>query len=353
MPGVYSHPNRSVAARAAEGPRFVLTRIHALRPGTWPSDPQDITLTDQDIAAIAAAYDPARYQAPVVIGHPEIDDPAWGWVLAASAHSDGLWLEVELLPEMAELVREGRYRAVSVSLWMPDATGNPSPGVWSLKHLGFLGAVPPAVKGLARVALEAAARSDERTVNLTQPHPIAAIKDDLRAVLRALEGGNMSQHTPEQTQQTPEAVALAAREAKLAEREAAIAARERELRRTVYTQELEAHVRAGRLLPAEVAELVALMERLEQSEAVTLAEGEQRSALDVLRSFLSRLPARVGLGELAHPHETPTMTLPRIPPGYRLSEHGLALHTRAVQYMASHPGCDYLAAARAVERMMP
>jgi hypothetical protein len=352
MPCVYSHPNLSVAARAAEGPRFVLTRIHALRPGTWPADPQDITITDQDIAAIAAAYDPARYQAPVVIGHPETDDPAWGWVLAASAEPDGLWLDVELLPEMADLVRRGAYRNISVSMWMPEAPGNPTPGVWALKHLGFLGAAPPAVKGLARVALEAAARSDERTVHLTQPHPIAAIKDDLRAVLRALEGGNMSQHTPQQTQQTPEAVALAAREAKLAEREAAIAARERELRRTVYTQELEAHVRAGRLLPAEVAELVALMERLEGSAGVKLAEGAEKSALDTLRGFLSRLPARVPLGERAGAQGTSAQVpMPKLPAGYRVSEERLGLHARALAHMAAHPNTDYLAAVRAVERV--
>lgn len=323
------------AAQIADQLGFVRARVHAIAPGTWPADPQPITLTAEDIAAIAAAYDPARYQAPVVIGHPETDDPAWGWIVGATAEQDGLWLDVELLPEMADLVREGRYRAVSVSLWMPDAPGNPAPGVWSLKHLGYLGAVPPAVKGLAPTRLDAAQRAAP-TITITMTETAEASSKET----------TMSEPTKPDTQTAQ----LAEREAKLAEREAAIARREREIRRAAYAQELEAHVAAGRILPAEKGELVELMERLEGAAAITLAEGGERSALDALRGFLARLPQRVALGEHAKPAAKTAVTLPGIPQGYRLSERGLELHTRAVEYMAAHPGTDYLAAVRAVER---
>jgi hypothetical protein len=334
--GMYSHPSMA-AEQAAQhaarlpAPDLVPARIHALAPGTWPADPVDLTITPEDIAATASAYDPARYRAPVVIGHPETDDPAWGWVLGASAQADGLWLDVELLPEMADLVRSRRYQAVSVALWTPDAPGNPTPGVWALKHLGFLGAAAPAVKGLAPVQLAAVADGQIVTVTLRE-----------RVQHRNPKEQSMSETDP--------SVAAAERERRLAEREAAIAARERELARAAYAAELDAHVRAGRVLPAECASLVAVMERLAQAEAVTLAEGGAQPALDLLRGFLARLPARVEMAERAGPAAADAPPPPRLPHGYRLSERGLDLWSRARAYQAQHPGVDILTAARAVER---
>lgn len=153
-----------------------------------------------------------------------------------------------------------------------------------------------------------------------------------------------------ETKHDSDSVQLAERERSLAEREAAIARRERELRRAAYAQELDAHVAAGRILPAEKPELIELMERLDGAAAVTLAEGGEKPALDVLRGFLARLPSRVTLGEHVKSQPVASVPLPSIPQGYRLSERGLALHTRAVEYMAAHPGTDYMTAVRAVER---
>jgi hypothetical protein len=126
--------------------------LHLLRAGTFPASPADLTLTAADLDGMARAYDPARYMAPVVIGHPENDHPAHGWVHSLRTDAAGLWADVEILPELAAKIAAGQYRAVSAALWPPGATGNPSPGSWSLRHAGFLGAVPPAVKGLAPFA---------------------------------------------------------------------------------------------------------------------------------------------------------------------------------------------------------
>lgn len=312
------------AAQAAAGRALQRVRIHALRPGTWPAAPADLTISAADIERTAAAYDTRRYQAPVVIGHPENDHPAWGWITGATAQADGLWLEAELLPEMAELVRAARYRAVSVSLWTPEAPGNPAPGAWSLKHLGFLGAAPPAVKGLAPVRLDAAEAACSITVTVT----------------------------PEDRRMNDQDTAhLAERETALAEREAALARREAQLRREGYEREIDAHVAAGRVLAADRGGLVALMERLDAAPAVTLAEAGEQPALAVLRGFLGRLPAQVDLAERAAPQRGIRQAGAAIaaPHGYRLSEAGMTLHQRALEYQAAHPGTDYIGAVRAVE----
>jgi len=46
------------------------------------------------------------------------------------------------------MVNKGRYKKISASFYSPNYPFNPAPGSYYLKHVGFLGAVPPAVKGL-------------------------------------------------------------------------------------------------------------------------------------------------------------------------------------------------------------
>lgn len=355
-------PNAATAPAAAPtdpaaAARLVPLRIHALRAGTWPAAPADLTISDAQIAATAAAYDPQRYHAPVVIGHPDQEDPAWGWVESASADARGLWLDVLLLPDMAELVRLHRYRAVSVALWPPQASGNPAPGVWSLKHLGFLGAVPPAVKGLDPVRLAAAADDAHVfTLSCIGGNQMADQVDAQNAAALAEREQNLCERDR----------ALADRERRLAEREhdlcerdraltvreRHLAEREQQLRQQGFERDLDAHVGAGRVLAADRAGLVALMERLAAAPAVTLAEAGEQPALELLRGFLGRLPARVDLSERAGAERAAAAaTEPAAAPaGYTLSERGRELHCRAREYMAAHEGTDYLAALRAVDR---
>lgn len=335
MPNAATAPAAAPADPAAAA-RLVPLRIHALRAGTWPAAPADLTISDAQIAATAAAYDPQRYHAPVVIGHPDQEDPAWGWVESASADARGLWLDVLLLADMAELVRMHRYRAVSVSLWAPQAHGNPAPGVWSLKHLGFLGAVPPAVKGLDPVRLAAAAdEASVFTLSYIGDSQMAEQVDTQNAAALAEREQNLSE-----------------RDRTLAERERRLAEREQQLRRQGFERDLDAHVGAGRVLAADRPGLVALMERLADAPAVTLADAGEQPALELLRGFIGRLPARVDLAERAGAERGAAADAEpaAAPAGYTLSERGRELHRRAREYMAAHEGADYLSALRAVDR---
>lgn len=108
-----------------------------------------IVFSEEDLAATVAAYDPAVHEAPVVVGHPKTDDPALGWV--SGLKCVGLRLEADfrqLDPAFAEAVEAGRYKHVSAAFYAPDSPRNPKPGVYYLRHVGTLGAVPPSVKGL-------------------------------------------------------------------------------------------------------------------------------------------------------------------------------------------------------------
>jgi Fe-S-cluster-containing hydrogenase component 2 len=99
--------------------------------------------TEQDLDKIVEQYGSGNHEAPIVVGHPEHNSPSFGWV--ESLKRDGKLLLAkfkDVMPEFADLVKAGTYKKRSISLY-PDLT---------LRHIGFLGGMPPAVKGLADIA---------------------------------------------------------------------------------------------------------------------------------------------------------------------------------------------------------
>jgi len=89
----------------------------------------------------------------VVIGHPKSDDPAYGWVRGLRFADGALKATLhKVAPAFAAMVQDGAFRNRSASFYSPEAPNNPRPGHWYLRHVGFLGALAPAVKGLQPVA---------------------------------------------------------------------------------------------------------------------------------------------------------------------------------------------------------
>lgn len=128
----------------------VMKPIQIFKPGKHIAASGDAhNFSESDVAATIAAYDPALHEAPIVVGHPRHDLPAYGWVKALSFADGALDAEPQQVdPAFAELVDAGRFKKISASFYAPDSPSNPVPGVYYLRHVGFLGAQPPAVKGL-------------------------------------------------------------------------------------------------------------------------------------------------------------------------------------------------------------
>lgn len=100
-----------------------------------------------DLDQIIANFDAAQ-PAPLVIGHPKTDSPAWGWTESVKRVGSKLLAKFNQVPQaVVDAVRDGRYRNRSVKL-AQGANG------WQLVHVGLLGAAPPAVEGLSPIAFE-------------------------------------------------------------------------------------------------------------------------------------------------------------------------------------------------------
>jgi len=102
-------------------------------------EPEDVDSIAQQYNKATEVNNPERHIAPVVIGHPKDNSPAFGWIEKAKAAGGKLYLKLtEMQPEFIDMLKKGLYKTRSISLY-PDL---------NIRHLGFLGGSPPAVKGL-------------------------------------------------------------------------------------------------------------------------------------------------------------------------------------------------------------
>lgn len=130
-----------------------MTQIEIFKAGKrYDANGTLIDITPEMLQQTVATYNPEFHEAPLVIGHPKSNNPAWGWVKSLSLDGDVLKAEADQVDaEFAEMVASGKFKKVSAAFYLPNSPNNPHKGVLSLRHVGFLGAMPPAVKGLKQV----------------------------------------------------------------------------------------------------------------------------------------------------------------------------------------------------------
>lgn len=306
------------------------------------SNGQTLTFSAADLEATAAAYNPATFEAPLVVGHPALDAPAYGWVQALAVVNGALEATPDQIdPQFAEWVETGRYKKISAAFYTPQAPNNPVPGVYSLRHVGFLGAAAPAVKGLRPAAFTDA---DEGVIELEFSEPAPAPVEPVMPNPAVVDDPLAAEKT-----------ALAQREAAIAVREAALNAEQAGAARAADAAFAEALIKEGRVLPRDRAGLIAVLAAVKEAAPIEFAEDGQvvkRTPRTVLEQFLKNLPVQVDFSERSAAEDRPlpgTTVAFAAPPGYAVDPVHLALHTRALAWQAAH-NTDYATALAAVSR---
>lgn len=372
--------------------------LHIFKPGRQTAM-SGVTLdfSESDLEASARAYDPAKHEAPIVIGHPKHDAPAYGWVKSLATASDGLNAEPHQVDaNFAELVAAGRYKKISASFYLPDAPNNPVPGVYYLRHVGFLGAQPPAVKGLkqaefadaedgvvefgdwddrtnagllrslrdwliAKFGLEEADKAlpawDVQSLadSAAQPEPSDGLSPAFAETKHAPAGASPAEPTHEENHAvTPEEkAALEAENAQLKQRLAESDAREkasatakRHSEHLAYAEQL---VGEGKLAPKHKEAVIAFLDFADGEAAVEFGEGDAKQPLaTAFKSFLGDLPKVVEFGETATKDKAGQQTGgDSVVYGENVDQDRLALDGKIRQYMQEHK-VDYATAASCV-----
>lgn len=319
-----------------------------------------VTITHADLAAAAQAYDPKVHEAPIVVGHPKADAPAYGWVKSLGVQNGVLTADFAQVDEgFADLVKAGRYKKVSASFYPPTSPNNPKPGVWTLRHVGFLGAQPPAVKGLSPVSF---AEGEVYVEFAEEPEEIGLLRRLLSmAGLKPAEFAEspLENHENKETDMSLEeqlAAEKAAREAaekKAAESEAELKKLQDEqnqaLREGAHGQNAEfaeGLVKEGRLKPADKDLVVKVLDFAEYPDDVTadFGEGSKKQPLSAaLRAFFTAvLPKQIQGGEMAK-GETPSGLAADF--AEAADPEALSHHQRA-SALAAKEGIPYEEAAR-------
>lgn len=386
--------------------------IHVFRAGTHVTAAgEKIEFTQADLAAAAAAYAPALHEAPLVVGHPTMDAPAYGWVKGLSVQGNDLYAEPDQVnPEFAEMVASGAFKNRSMKWYRPTDAANPAPGVWYPQHVGFLGATPPAIKGLraaqfaaADVGVEFMSAAAPRTVSLAggqwedlalragdapaEPATVAGLFRRLREWFigthgqetadKVIPGYDVDSLAEDAARETPEVIpgpafaeastieepsvtpeekaALEAENTRLAgllaTHEASAKATQAAAVKTAAVQFCEGLIGSGQLLPAEKDSAVGLLVLAANAQPVEFGEGDGSvtdAPLPRLEALLKALPKRVEFGEVAGHQKSAAAVEFSAPDNLGVDASRLELHSQAIAYQAAHPGTDYIAAVKAV-----
>lgn len=311
---------------------------------------QTLPFDETMLAAAVKGYDPKLHEAPVVVGHPKDNHPAFGWIDHLELTKDGVVLAhpKQVDADFAELVEQGKYKKRSASWYLPDSPNNPKPGTLYLRHVGFLGAMPPAIKGLKDVQFS---EQEQGVVEFGDVSPwifsnFAAILRKWREKIIAKDGIEEADNMipsyqiddfaaeaerlrferdkqaqaaipnftePQDKTMTPEQIAalqaenaaLKAKEVNFSESEKAIKQREVALAKREIGLQVDGLIKQGKVLPAQKVGLVEFMASLDGSTlTVEFGEGEQAKKLSprqFMTDFLESMPKLVDFTEHSKP----------------------------------------------------
>lgn len=314
---------------------------------------QQVAFSESDLQATVAAYDPAKHEAPLVVGHPKADAPAYGWVQALAFADGGIDATAhQVNADFAELVQAGAFKKISASFYSPDAPTNPVPGVYYLRHVGFLGAQPPAVKGLRSPSF---AELEEGVVEFSEWDDAVLLRDLRESILGRFANVDSDPENPpafSEPQPRQEFTVTEEEAARLRAQAAADAARIAELEAAaVATRRAATHAAhlafcdgLPGMLPAWRDVAVATLDHLaEQPAVVEFGEGDARAPLiDGFKTMLAALPAAVEFGETATAARAAAAQSATVefaaPAGYTVDATQLAVHQKALAHQAAHGG---------------
>jgi hypothetical protein len=301
--------------------------IRLARIGTFTSvEGVSVSFTEEMFAATAAAYDREADPAPLVIGHPALEDPAYGWVDRLAVENGELVASPsDVEPAFAEMVRAKRFPKVSARFYPPTHPANPKPGNWYLKHIGFLGAAAPGIKGLGTVNFADGADEGAATFDFSES-----------------EDNIMSE------------ASFAERTTALDERERAVEAREAAARKAVAdayhagnVSFAEGLVADAKLAPAARDLLVGVLDHLDANAVVSFGEAGEMAPAAALKKLFDSATPLISFGEHGKkPTDDKSYTSFAAPEGYDVDPAQAALHARAKTIQQDNAGLSWIDAVK-------
>lgn len=257
-------------------------------------------------------FDPMYHEPPAVIGHPKEDAPAYGWVSALKKTGDTLYARFkQVVPEFEQAVKDGLFKKRSAAFY-PDGR---------LRHVGFLGAMPPAVKGLADVKFKEGEEYIEFSIGQSRKEDTKMTFKELKEKLVAVFTKAIQDLPEDGSIQAPSGKTFSEADLETARKQAADEAAKKErdrvtaefaekertarqdARKKVISSWCEAMVKAGKMTPAMVKFGIPEMLNFLASSEDMIEFGETKekaTAFDRFRAlFETEIPKLITFGEIA------------------------------------------------------
>ena len=310
--------------------------------------------SEADLDGMAASYSPALREAPLTVGHPKDNLPAYGWVKAVTRVAGALAITPhQVEPQFAEMVQAGRFKKRSASFYPPHAPNNPTPGKWYLRHVAFLGAQPPAIAGLKDIQFseDDAGGAVSFSESVSAEPVITQEPDDMPKTLQEQLDEVNAQLAAEKTarEKAETEAATHKKTATDAQAQAASFAEKARTDRTAgFVSFAQSQVQAGRLLPKDKDMAVATLDALADAQPVEFAEGQGSDAVtrkvspaQWLQDLIANAAPAVSFGEFAPGDGAKTQ------PGAAKGKSDAEIDKAAKAYMRQHK-VDYAEALSAV-----
>ena len=287
--------------------------------------------TEKDLDKIVEKFNQGD-DIPATIGHPEEDGPAWGWFKKVYRKGNTLFAELsDVVDEFGTMLKKRMFKKRSIAL-RPDL---------SLRHIAFLGAAAPAVKGLEDFAFKQKdefsafdfeIESDDKSMmetmsrvfkswftELNKEKEFQSLEDTMSKELeqkiadltqKVADGeaafSSFKKETEEKEVKFNETIASEKKRADEAEKkikDSFEASREKE-----FSDFLDEQIEAGFVLPANKAMFMQTMKTLDGQESMDFAEDgktKKVSQLDVFKKSICAGGELVSFGEKYKKGSTP------------------------------------------------
>jgi len=302
--------------------------------------------TTKDLDRIVSNYAARKTDSPAVIGHPKSNSPAYGWVMELKRDGDLLLAKVKpTVKEFVEWVRKKLYKHVSISL-RPDL---------SLRHVGFLGAAAPAVKGLKEaefaeeefVEIEVPATDmsetqtkEDQTMSTPSEKEFTELKKNNEELTKAKE--KMEKEFEELKEKNKKLESdFQASEEERAEARKNLKKLRMNIRKNEFEQFLNQEVAWGAIGEDQKNTALKILEFLDGEQFAEEGEDESEE-VKLFKEFLKKLPAKTVPGEVATRTDAAEPT-----------EKSKEFEEKIAEYMKGNDGVDYKEAVIAVAKKNP
>ncbi len=284
------------------------------------SSGREHSYTNADLDNIAKKYNEQRaekkHDAPITIGHPKDNKPAYGWVKELKRVGSNLFAYLDgVIPEFEEMFTKGMFKKKSISLY-PDGL---------LRHIAFLGAVPPAVKGLSDVPFS---ESDNLTTFDFDEVPISlngkelVMNQEMIELQKSLEDAKREAESLKEYKENSEKLEVRLKEAndKINQKESELIEHSKKIKELEISSYLEAKIDEGILVPAQRDRAIRILEKLDAEES------------KLMKEFIESLPIQIRLGEESKGNNREEGIEFRLPNNYgELDSVSMDLHKRVAE----------------------